>query len=287
MAQHTSRVEARRAETSASRVPLIRWSIIGVAVVLVVALGFWLLGGGGPASSTPSPSGIAGTEQAGGAVDLAALPVADTYATVQGAPADPAPEATTDGTVAHPLRDTPVHDAPGGTPIARVEPTQFGDVWFPVIGRDGEWVQVLLPSRPTGGTGWIRAADLDTATTPYRIAVHLGSRTLELFRDGEVVEEWSVGVGASDTPTPTGRTFLLGAFTDPGQDFSPVILPLGTHSPTLDSYGGGPGTVAIHTWPDDSGFGEAISDGCIRVPADALDQLTEVPLGTLVTIDQE
>ncbi len=66
-----------------------------------------------------------------------------------------------------------------------------------------------------------------------------------------------------------------------------MILPLGTHSPTLDSYGGGPGTVAIHTWPTDEGFGEAVSDGCIRVPADALDTLTEVPLGTLVTIDEE
>lgn len=260
--------------------------VAGLVAVLAVAGGLWWLGSGGGGTAPSSPSAVGGAEAAG-PVDLTALPVADTYATLPGAPLDAAPDATTDGTVAHPLRETPVHDRPGGTPFARVEPTQFGDVWFPVVARDGEWVQVLLPSRPTGATGWIRAADLDTATTPYRIEVHLGSRTLDLVRDGEVVDSWEVGVGASDTPTPTGRTFLLGAFTDPGQDFSPVILPLGTHSPTLDSYGGGPGTVAIHTWPDAGGFGEAVSDGCIRVPEDALDQLTEVPLGTLVTIDQD
>ena len=93
-------------------------------------------------------------------------------------------------------------------------------------------------------------------------------------------------MGAPDTPTPVGRTFLLGSIVDDGQSYSPLILPLGSHSDTLDTYGGGPGTVAIHGWPDASVFGRAISHGCVRVPADALDQLRQVPLGTLVIIDQ-
>ena len=77
----------------------------------------------------------------------------------------------------------------------------------------------------------------------------------------------------------------LGAFSDDQQDFSPVILPVGSHSPTLDTYGGGPGTVAFHTWPTDDTYGTAVSNGCIRVPPDALEQLVQVPLGTLVMID--
>jgi hypothetical protein len=255
------------------------WVIGGVVLLLVVAVGFVSFGGGG------SPAATAGSD-APPVVDIASLPVADTYGVLDGAPVDPALDAATDGTVVHPLRATPVHDAPEGTPIARVEPTQFGDVWFPVVAEDGDWVQVLLPSKPANSTGWIRSADLTSAVTDYRIEVHLGSRTLELIRDEAVVEEWEVAVGEDGTPTPVGRTFLLGAFTDPDQDFSPVILPLGTHSPTLDNYGGGPGTVAIHTWPDADVFGTATSDGCIRVPADALDQLAEVPLGTVVLIDQ-
>jgi lipoprotein-anchoring transpeptidase ErfK/SrfK len=285
MAPRTTRADERRTQRSASRTAVLRWGIVGAALVLVVAVGSVVLGGGGSGPAPSSPSGVAAREAAG--VDLTALPVADTYATLSGAPADPAPAAPNDGTVVHPLRETPVHDAPGGAPFARVEPTQFGDVWFPVVARDGEWVQVLLPSRPAGSTGWVRAADVEPATTPYRIDVHLGSRTLDLVRDGEVVDTWTVGVGAPDTPTPVGRTFLLGAFRDDDQDFSPVILPLGTHSPTLDTFGGGPGTAAIHTWPTADAFGEATSNGCIRVPADALEQLTEVPLGTLVIIDQD
>jgi len=94
-------------------------------------------------------------------------------------------------------------------------------------------------------------------------------------------------VGARDPDTPTGRTFLLGSIVDTGQSYSPLILPLGSHSDTLDSYGGGPGTVVLHGWPDASVFGNAISHGCVRVPADALGQLRQVPLGTLVIVDQQ
>jgi lipoprotein-anchoring transpeptidase ErfK/SrfK len=154
-----------------------------------------------------------------------------------------------------------------------------------VLEQRGDWVRVLLPSRPASSTGWLAVEDLEIKTTPYRIEVHLASRTLQLFEDGTQVAQWTVGIGKPDAPTPTGRTFLLGAFSDAKQTYSPVILPLGTHSPTHDTFGGGPGTVAIHTWPTADVFGEATSDGCIRVPADALRQLSTVPLGTLVMID--
>jgi lipoprotein-anchoring transpeptidase ErfK/SrfK len=109
---------------------------------------------------------------------------------------------------------------------------------------------------------------------------------MELFKGGQRLGDWTVGIGKQSAPTPVGRTFLLGSFSDAAQQYSPVILPLGTHSPTLDSFGGGPGTVAIHTWPTANVFGTRSSDGCIRVPKDALRQLTQVPLGTLVLIDE-
>lgn len=282
MAQHTLPAGYDRPRTAArrpARPAFLSWVVGGVALVLVVVLGFVFL------QSGPAPT--AGSDEPMAVVDISALPLADTYGVVQGAPVDPAVDVATDGLVVHPERRTPVHDAPEGTPIARVEPTQFGDVWFPVIAEQGAWVQILLPSKPSGSTGWVRSADMVRATTPYRVEVHLGSLTMQLLREERVVDEWTIGIGAPGTPTPVGRTFLLGAFTDPAQSFSPVILPLGAHSPTLDTFGGGPGTVAIHTWPTADGFGTAASNGCIRVPQDALDELVEVPLGTLVMIDQE
>jgi lipoprotein-anchoring transpeptidase ErfK/SrfK len=146
-------------------------------------------------------------------------------------------------------------------------------------------VRVLLPSRPNRSAGWVWARDLETRRSPYAVRVHRASRTLDLLHHGRRVGRWSVAVGAPGTPTPLGLTFVHALISDPGQSYSPYLLPLGTHSDTLDTYGGGPGTVAFHTWPDPSVFGQAVSHGCIRVPADALSRLTNLPLGTQVSID--
>ena len=220
-------------------------------------------------------------------VDLTKLVASTTKAKLPRAPLDPDPTGTTDGRVVHPRRVLPVYAAPGRRPFAKVTPKQMGDTWLPVIDQEKGWTQVLLPSRPNGSIGWLRTAQLVERHTSYVVRVHVGSRRMELVRDGSTVGEWSVAVGAPETPTPTGRTFLLGSVVDERQSFSPLILPLGTHSDTLDTYGGGPGTVALHGWQDTSVFGKAISHGCVRVPADALDQLSQVPLGTLVIIDQQ
>jgi hypothetical protein len=219
-------------------------------------------------------------------VDLTRLTSATTDSRLQGAPPDPHPQRATDGVVVHPKQHTAVYDAPGGSPVGQVGPRQFGPTWLPVIDTAGDWVRVLLPSRPNGSTGWLAAGDVQQRSTSYLVRVHLGSRTLEVLDDGVSLGSWPVAVGAPGTPTPVGRTFLLGSITDSDQGWSPVILPLGAHSDTLDTYGGGPGTAALHGWPDSSVFGAAVSHGCVRVPADALDLLTEVPLGTLVIIDR-
>lgn len=263
------------ANTSSRR--LLIWGAGGVVGVLVVLAGFLLFGGGG--SEETESSGSSGTA-------TGPLVVSSTYTTVEDAPLDDRPGEWTNGLVVHPTSVVTVYNAPSGKPIAQVEPKQFGDTWLPVIDQADGWFRVLLPSKPNGSTGWLRDQNLEQAVTPYRIQVHLGSKTLELFRNGESIGKWTVGIGKPSAPTPTGRTFILGAFTDDDQKYSPVILPLGTHSPTLDSYGGGPGTVAIHTWPTDEVYGTESSDGCIRVPPDALKKLTEVPLGTIVLIDE-
>jgi len=220
----------------------------------------------------------------------AALPLSTTLTSIDGAPVDQNPENATDGLVVHPHRETPVHETPGGKPLARLPRTMLGDsgnTWLPVIEQKPDWVHVLLPSKPNGSTGWIRSADVDYARTPYTVNVRLQTKKVQLVKDGRVTDTWTVGIGKPAAPTPVGRTFLLGAFTDPKQQFSPVILPLGTHSPTLDTFGGGPGTVAIHTWPTTDVFGTESSDGCIRVPSAALKKLSEVPLGTLVMITDD
>jgi hypothetical protein len=252
------------------------WATALVVAVLACALLTWAVRSatgddrGSPEASRP---------------DLRSLPAATTETRVKGAPKDTEPFEVPNGVIVHPKRVAAVYDAPAGAAFAKLTPDQFGDTWVPVIARRPGWVRVLLPARPNGSTGWLRAAGLEQARSSHLVRVHLGSRSLELYDEGTLVGSWTVAVGAPDTPTPVGRTFVLGQLTDPGQSYSPVIIPLGTHSQTLDSYGGGPGTVAIHGWTDASVFGRAVSHGCVRVPADALAMIRTVPLGTPVVVD--
>ncbi|MFD0576092.1 L,D-transpeptidase [Dactylosporangium darangshiense] len=220
------------------------------------------------------------------AADLARLPEATTDTTIPGTPVDTDRAAGTDGAVVHNRTPVAVFDTPGGTPFARLPTTQAGSTtWLPVTDRQPGWVRVLLPNRPNGAAGWLDATAVDVARTPYEIRASVHTRSVTLIRDGVPVGRWTIAVGAARTPTPTGRTFLLAQIHDPAQTFSPVILALGTHSAVLASYHGGPATTALHTWPDHTVFGHAVSNGCLRIPSPALAALTSVPLGTLVRID--
>lgn len=217
----------------------------------------------------------------------ASLPQATTYGRIDSAPLDAATQAGTDGTIVHSDQVTPVYASPGGPPIAMLPSTQLGTpTWLPIIARAPGWARVLLPARPNGATGWVYTNEqgFHVAFTPWVIHVDLEHYRLSVTKDGQEVGNWIAGFGLPEDPTPAGRTFLLSAFTDPGQTYSPVIVPLGVHSPTLDSFGGGPGTVAIHTWPSSDVFGTLSSNGCIRIPTDALDVVESIPHGSLVVI---
>jgi hypothetical protein len=235
------------------------------------------------------------------AAELAALPPATTFGTVTGAPPDPDPTAPPTGDVVHPTVPVPVYAAPGGPAIAAAPvqqpfgspPQDTNDTWLPVIDRQPGWARVLLPDRPNSSTGWLAVDDrVTTAHTPYVITVDRATFTLTLLRDGAQVGRWTVGVGKlaaqsgkPESITPVGRSFVLGDVLEAHPTYSPVILPLGLHSDTFESYGGGPGEIGVHSWPTSTVYGQNSSDGCIRVPPDALQILsTTVPLGTAVLI---
>lgn len=259
------------------------------AALLAGALAAVLTGcSGAPAPpAAPAPAAASPAPQAANA-PVADLPKADTFGNLDGAVPDPSPHGTTNGEVLRVEQAVPVRSAPDGAAFAELPATQLGNpTWVPVIARNGDWAQVLLPARPNGATGWIRAGAADpvqAARSPYVVEVDVDARRLKLLRDGQQVGSWTVGVGATESPTPRGRTYVMGAIRETVTRFSPIILPLGTHSQTYSSYGGGPGTVALHGWPNPDVFGEASSDGCVRVPADALNVLKTLPLGSLVLL---
>ncbi|MEP7022751.1 MAG: L,D-transpeptidase, partial [Actinomycetota bacterium] len=145
--------------------------------------------------------------------------------------------------------------------------------------------QVLLPTRPNQSTGWVHLGrGLQFGYSPYRIVINLARYRLTVFHASHRLGSWTVAIGANGTPTPMGRTFLLASLAPRPATYTPLILALGTHSHTLSTFGGGPGTVALHGWPDPAVFGHAASHGCVRVPVHALHILSGIPLGSSVLI---
>jgi lipoprotein-anchoring transpeptidase ErfK/SrfK len=218
---------------------------------------------------------------------LAALPRATTWTKVAKAQLDPQPFAASDGLMLHPEASKVVYAEPGGPPIAVVPTTQLDDpTWLPVIDSRPGWMRVLLPSRPNGSTGWIHTGDgkIKQTYSPYQVRIDLTARRLTLLKGGQETGSWPVAIGTEETPTPTGRTFLLASLSPPEITYSPVILPLGMHSEKLQTFDGGPGTVGLHGWPDKSAFGKAVSHGCVRLPKDGLDAVSHIPLGSLIII---
>lgn len=266
--------------------PRARW------LVPFVLAGCVVLGACGSSSAThesePSTPASSSSASVSSASEQHNLPKATTAARIKAAPTDPAKDATrlTDGTVVHPRGPHTVYAKPGSEPVAILPAKELGNpTWVPVVERQDGWLRILLPSRPNGSTGWIDSKKLRTAHTSWSADIDVAARKLTLTHDGSEVGTWSVAVGKKKTPTPKGRTFLMGSIIDEEQkQYTPIVLPLGTHSSTLDTFGGGPGTVALHGWPDDSVFGRAVSHGCVRVPSDALKQLRNVPLGSLIII---
>jgi lipoprotein-anchoring transpeptidase ErfK/SrfK len=221
------------------------------------------------------------------AAQMARLPVATTFTRLRGAPQDSDPFQPGNGLMTHPTVEQVVYTRPGGRPVAVLPTTELRNpTWVPVVQTQPGWERVLLPSRPNRSTGWIYVGDggLRNAHSAYRVHVGLTTHRLTVFDAGRRLGSWSVAVGAPSTPTPTGRTFLLASLSPTHPTFSPLILPLGAHSASLDTFGGGPGTVALHGWPGKSVFGHAVSHGCVRVPPAALRVLTRIPLGSPVMI---
>lgn len=152
--------------------------------------------------------------------------------------------------------------------------------------RDG-WLQVRLPVRPNGSTGWIRAADVALSRHSYRIEVRLAERELRVFDGDVVVQLEPIGVGRQPTPTPGGTFYLYELLqpADPSGPYGPYAFGLSGFSEALTAFNGGDGRLGIHGTNDPASLGTDSSSGCIRLANPAIEQLARtVPLGTPVTI---
>lgn len=193
--------------------------------------------------------------------------------------------------VARALGDVEVYGAPSDTEPMVTLPgaTILGTVTvLAVVGEtDDDWVEVMLPMRPNGSTGWVRAEDVDFYVVEGRIVIELGERRLTYYRSGEEVLSSPVAVGTSRNPTPQGVFFVTDSVTlsNPDGPWGPHALGLSGRSDTITEYNGGDGIIGIHGTNKPSSIGEAASLGCIRLPNDVIVELhSMVPIGTPVEI---
>ena len=148
------------------------------------------------------------------------------------------------------------------------------------------WYHVLLPMRPNGAVGYVRAHDLWVTRVPTRIEVDVSARRLSFFRRGRLVLRARVAVGSGATPTPYGRFYVNQRLipTNPGGPYGPGAIGISAFSNVLTGWTQG-GPVAIHGTNEPWSIGHAVSNGCIRLPNPVLRRLFRVtPAGTPVVV---
>lgn len=171
-------------------------------------------------------------------------------------------------------------------------PTYFGKPLVLVAtGRDGDWIKVLLPARPNGQEGWVRASDVTLSQHAFHGLLDLSDRQLTFWEGGTEIAATQVVVGASNSPTPEGHIYIAEILTaseggtSPGGAYGPNILATNAYSETLDLFQSGLPVIAFHGTNQPGLIGSAVSNGCIRMPNDVVALLADtLPPGTPVDI---
>jgi hypothetical protein len=176
--------------------------------------------------------------------------------------------------------------------VAGNRPLTGSQTWLPVIAHatDGDganWLRVILPGRPNGHTGWISAYSTEAASSDWAITVHVATRKVAVFHDGQLQRTFRAVVGKPSTPTPHGRFFIEEAVKLGGGEVgAPFALALSARSHVLRQFDGGPGQIALHGRDNVGGVpGTAASHGCIRLRTGAIVWLVNrMDSGSVVTI---
>jgi len=145
------------------------------------------------------------------------------------------------------------------------------------------WLQISLPMRPNGRTGWVRAASVQTRRLTSSIVVDLSARRLHVLEHGRTRFSTRVAIGRPGLETPTGRFYVTATFK-PKERF------LGSHAFETSAYSKlsewpGGGVVGLHGTTQPSLLGRRVSHGCVRMSnAAALVLKHLTPAGTPLTI---
>jgi lipoprotein-anchoring transpeptidase ErfK/SrfK len=128
------------------------------------------------------------------------------------------------------------------------------------------WIQVTLPGRPNGVTGWVSASALGELHVVHEyLRVDRGALRVTLFRDGRPIWSAPVGVGRPSLPTPPGHFYVREKLRAIGSPvYGPYALGTSAYAPTLTEWPGG-GVVGIHGTNEPQLIPGRPSHGCMRL----------------------
>lgn len=145
------------------------------------------------------------------------------------------------------------------------------------------WIELRIPGRPNGKTGWVRQGALGPLElSRWLLVVNRKTERLTAYKDGRVQFVAPVGVGKRATPTPTGHFWIRERFRvlDPSSPYWPYAMGTADYS-TLSEWPGG-GVVGMHgAWDQPQLIPGRPSHGCIRLHNPDISWLApRVPVGT-------
>jgi hypothetical protein len=189
-------------------------------------------------------------------------------------------------------RKRPAASAPAVAKVRTRSPVGTDDLLL-VLARTTDaagngWLQVRLPVRPNGTTGWVPESALGELQ-PVQTWLKIDTRhfVAKLVKAGRVIWHAPVGVGRSYWPTPKGQFFIraeLRGYGSRGAFYGPVAFITSATSDALTDWPGG-GIVGVHGTSLPGLIPGQISHGCVRVRnADILRLARLMPVGTPLTI---
>lgn len=156
------------------------------------------------------------------------------------------------------------------------------------VATDGRtWVEVRIPMRPNGRTGWVpreALAQFRQVTTQLRINRRRLRATL--YRGGKPIWSARVGVGSRRSPTPAGRFYIRERIRSlrGGTIYGPLAFGTSAYSRLSDWPGGG--VVGIHGTNEPGLIPGRPSHGCVRLRNGSIRRLGSLmPIGTPVLIE--
>jgi L,D-transpeptidase catalytic domain len=146
------------------------------------------------------------------------------------------------------------------------------------------WLQIRVPGRPNGRTGWVREENLSNLkTVRTHLTVDRTKLKATLRKKGKVIWSSPIGVGAPGTPTPGGKFWIRERLRGDGAIYGPWAFGTAAYSGLSEWPGGG--VIGIHGTNAPSLIPGRPSHGCIRVPNWNIVKLVrKMPIGTPLLI---